>query len=43
MQFKKTENEDSSVGIATGYNVAHQFRLITKAPNREILENQRPM
>jgi hypothetical protein len=40
MQFKKTGNEDSSVGIATGYGVADQFRLITKEPNREILENQ---
>jgi hypothetical protein len=39
MQFGKTGNRHSSLGIPAGYNVADQ--LITKEPNRDILEKQR--
>jgi hypothetical protein len=38
-----TGNLNSSVGIATGYSVADQVRLITKDPNREIFGNHRAM
>jgi hypothetical protein len=39
----KTENHDSSVGIATDYGVADQYRLIIKDPKRELYGNQPAM
>jgi hypothetical protein len=41
MQFEKTGNRDSSVGIATGYVVANQLRFMTKEPNPGTFGNQR--
>jgi hypothetical protein len=38
-----TGNRNSSVGIATGYGVADQLRLITKDPEREIFLNHGAM